>query len=79
MPAPRVGDPTPPIFHLVALGLVLEVMQILVFGFGGNANFSVFRYQRVGMPNTKLWRYRSKPTGGHNANGFVSQWNIGHL
>ena len=31
MPAPRVGDPTPPIFHLLALGV----------GVGGNANFSV--------------------------------------
>ena len=28
----------------------------------GNANFSVFRYQHVGIPN---------------ANGFASQWNIG--
>ena len=30
-PAPRVGDPTPSIFHLLALGV----------GLGGKANFSV--------------------------------------
>ena len=66
-PAPCVGDPTPPIFHLLALGV----------GVGGNANFSVFRYQYVGITNAKLWRWGSKPTRGPNANGFVSQWNIG--
>ena len=51
MPAPQVGDPTPPLFHLLALGV----------GVGGNTNFSkfhanlsVFRYQHVGIPNTKL-------------------------
>ena len=44
---------------------------------GGSANFSVFRYQHVGLPNAKLWRSGSKPMRGPNANGFVSQWNIG--
>ena len=31
MPAPRIGDPMPPTFHLLALGV----------GIGGNANFSI--------------------------------------
>ena len=44
---------------------------------GDNANFSVFRYQHVGIPNVELWRWGSKPTPGPNANGFASQWNIG--
>ena len=47
------------------------------FRVGGNANFSVFGYQHVGIPNAKLWRWGSKPTPGPNANGFVLQWNIG--
>ena len=47
------------------------------FGVGGNANFSVFRYQHVGIPSTKLWRWGSKAKAGPNANGFASQWNIG--
>ena len=75
--------PTPPIFHLLALG----VTQILAFALGdnanfsvrvrGNANFDVFRYQHVGISNVKLWRWGSKPTRGPNANGFASQWNMG--
>ena len=32
MPAPRVGDPTPPIFHLLALGVGVGVTQILALG-----------------------------------------------
>ena len=44
---------------------------------GGEANFGVFRYQHVGIPNAKLWRSGSKPMRGPNANGFASQWNIG--
>ena len=41
-PAPRVGDPTPPIFHLLALGV----------GVGGNANFSV---RMGGNTNFSVW------------------------
>ena len=67
MPVPPVRDPTPPIFHLLALGVDI----------GGNTNFSVFRYQHVGIPNAKLWHWGSKPMRGPNANGFASQWNIG--
>ena len=62
-----VGDPTRPIFHWLALGLCV----------GGNANFIIFKYQYVGISNAKLWRWRSKPMPGPNANSFASQWNIG--
>ena len=48
-----------------------------MFPVGGNANFSVFRYQHVGIPNAKLWHWGSKPTPGPNTIGFASQWNIG--
>ena len=44
---------------------------------GGSANFSDFRYQHVGIPKAKLWRWGSEPTPGPNAKGFASQWNIG--
>ena len=40
-------------------------------GMGVTQIFSVFRYQPVGIGNTKLWRWGSVP----NANGFASQWN----
>ena len=43
----------------------LGVTQILS-RVGGNANFCVFRYQHVGIPNTKLWRWGSKPMRGPN-------------
>ena len=29
------------------------------------------------LGDAKVWRWGSKPTPGPNANGFVSQWNIG--
>ena len=44
-PAPCVGDPSPSIFQLLALGV----------GIGGNANFNVFRYQHVDIPNVKFY------------------------
>ena len=44
---------------------------------GGNTNFSVFRYQHVGIGNATLWHWGSKPTPGPNGNGFASQCNIG--
>ena len=67
-PAPRVGDPMRPIFHLLALVFMLGVTQILVFL---DTNMLV-------SPNTKLWRWGSKPMRGPNANGFASQWNISY-
>ena len=44
---------------------------------GGNANFSVFGYQHVGISKAILWHWGSKPTPGPNVNGLASQWNIG--
>ena len=64
-------DPMQPIFQWLEWGFAFR------FGVGGKANFSVFRYQHVGIPNAKLWRWGSKPKRGPNANGFASQWNIG--
>ena len=43
-PAPRIGDPMSPIFHLLVLGV----------GVGGNANFSVFRYQHGWYPQCRI-------------------------
>ena len=72
-PAPRVGDPTPPIFHLVALGVGVGVMQILAFLLGVTQILAFLDTNMLVSP-TRWW---SKPTGGPNANGFVWQWNIG--
>ena len=66
MPAPRLGDPTPPIFHLLALVGGLGGNANFSVRVGGNANFSVIRYQHV-IPNAKLWHWGSKPTLGANA------------
>ena len=49
-----VGDPTRPIFHLVALGVCVEGNANFSVCVGGTANLSVFRYQHVGIPNAKL-------------------------
>ena len=59
---------------------------MLGFHVGGNANFkiclrakanfSVFRYQHVGIPNAKF-HVGGPPTHGPNANVFALQWNIG--
>ena len=40
---------------------------------GDKANFSVFRYQHVGIPNAKFRVGGSKPTPGPNVNVFASQ------
>ena len=32
----------------------MYMANVLVFHVGGNANFSVFRYQHVGIPNAKF-------------------------
>ena len=46
-------------------------------GVGGNANFSVFKYQHVGLGNTKSSCWGSNLTQGPKASGFTLQWNIG--
>ena len=61
-PAPRVGDPTPPIFHLLTLGVGVWGNENVSIRVGGNTNFSAFRYQHVGIPNATLWCLGSKPT-----------------
>ena len=70
IPSPRIGDPTPPIFHLLVLGVGIGVDTNFSVRVGGNANFSVFGYQHVGISNMKLWRWHW-PTQGPNANGFA--------
>ena len=55
-PAPRIGDPTPPIFHLLMMGVGTVGNTNFSVCIGGSANFGVFRYQHVGIPNAKLWR-----------------------
>ena len=66
-PAPRVGERTPPIIDLLALGVGVGGYANFSIRVGGNANFCVFRYQHA-----KLWRRGSKPMRGPNANGFAS-------
>ena len=72
-----VGDPTPPIFHLLVLGVGVGGYANFSVCVWGNTNFSIFRYEHVGIPNAKLWHWGSKPRPGPNANGFASQWNTG--
>ena len=64
MPAPHVEDSTPPIFHLLAIGVGVRGNANFSIYVGGNANSSVFRYQHVGtcIPNAKVWHWGSKPT-----------------
>ena len=60
-PVPPVVDPPPPIFHLLTFGTGVVGNANVSVCVGGNANFSVFRYRHVGIPNAKLWRWGSKP------------------
>ena len=45
-----VGDPMQRIFHWLTLGFCVWGNANFMFRVGGNANFSVFRYQHVGIP-----------------------------
>ena len=45
-----VGDPTQPIFHWLVWGFCFRGNANFMFRVGGNANFSVFRYQHNGIP-----------------------------
>ena len=63
---------SPPIFHLLTLGVGGGGNANFGVRVGSNANFSVFRYQHVGIPNAKLWHMGSKPMQGSKANGFAS-------
>ena len=76
-PAPRIGDPMPPIFHLLALGV----------GAGGNTNYRVSRWgtQILAFIDTNMLVYcqhefscwEGDPMQNPNASSFASQWNIG--
>ena len=70
-----VGDPTQPIFHLFALGVCVEGNASFGVRIGGKANFSVFRCQHVGIPNTKLLHWGYCPMRPPNASVFASLWN----
>ena len=41
----------------------------------GNANFSVFRYQHVGIPNAKFSHWGYCPMQTPNVRSFALQWN----
>ena len=49
-----VGDPTQPIFPWLELRFCVGGNANFMFRIGDNANFSVFRYQHVGIPNAKF-------------------------
>ena len=49
-----IGDPAQPIFHWLTLGFCVGGKANFMSRVGGNANFSVFRYQHVGIPNEKF-------------------------
>ena len=46
----QLTTPVKPIFHWLASGFCAN----FIFCVEGNANFSVFRYQHVGIPNAKF-------------------------
>ena len=52
MPAPGVGDPTSPIFHLLTFGVGIGGNTNFSIRVGDNRNFSIFRYmyQHLGIP-----------------------------
>ena len=61
-------------------GLALGLTQNLDLASGGLASgniFSHFRYQHVGIPNAKFWRWGHCPTPAPNARYFAFWWNIG--
>ena len=75
MPAHRVEHPLQRIFYLLALESRIGGNANFRVGAGGNANFSVLRYQHVGIGYTKS--LGSNPTRGPNTSGFASQCHIG--
>ena len=68
---PTLANPTPPIFHLLMLGIGDGGNANFSVRVGANTNFSVLRYQHVGIFNASLWHWGSKPMQGPKANGFV--------
>ena len=72
-----VGDPKQPIFHWLALGLCVRTNANFKFCVGGEGFALAPRYQHVGIPNAKFWRWGHCPTPTPDARYFASQWNIG--
>ena len=72
---PALAYPTPPIFHLLVLGVGVGGNANFSVRNGGNANFSAFRYQHVDIPSVKLSHWGYCPTRQPNASVFASQWN----
>ena len=52
----RLG-PNATYIPLARVGVLCWGNSNVMLHVGGNANFSVFRYQHVGTPNAKLWRW----------------------
>ena len=79
---PTLAYPTQTIFHWLALGppgWLWKALRRMCKGLHRvyKASCRVFRYQHVGIGNTKWWRWGYKPTRRPNTNGFALQWNIG--
>ena len=69
----RVGYPTQQKRdkqHEIYTGVCVGGNANVIFCVGGKANSNVFRYQHVGIANTKI-------RVGPNASSSASQWNIG--
>ena len=64
----------------LCLGFALVKMQILGFA-SAKTQIKGFalapKYQHVGIPNAKFWRWGHCPTPTPDARYFASQWNIG--
>ena len=61
------------------LGVCNGGNENFMFRVGGKGNFSIFRYQHVGISNAEMWLWGSQPTQGPDTNGFALQWNIGFI
>ena len=75
-------------FHWLTLGLALGIIGLYWALLAGVGHYwlvlgvrvwstSLFRYQHVGILNTKFLRLGSRPMQGPNAKGFALRWNIG--
>ena len=59
------------------LNFALGVTQMLGLGLGVFAFLDTNMFVSFALGDVKVWHSGSKPTLVLNANGFVSQWNIG--
>ena len=67
---------TGPIFHLFALGVSIGCDANFSVPVGGNANFSDFRYQHVGIPNAKLLGVLPNPTAQRECFRFAVEYRL---